>query len=55
MRAREQRPMIDAKEESVGIGGNVNYSTITVGIPAEKIEELIRSRTKDLTDLAELR
>jgi tetratricopeptide (TPR) repeat protein len=49
----EQRPMIDAKEGSVGIGGNVTYSTITIGVPAEKIEELIRSRTKDLADLAE--
>ena len=49
----EQRPMIDAKEGSVGIGGNVTYSTITIGIPAEKIEELIRSRTKDLGVLAE--
>ena len=47
--------MIDAREGSVGIGGNVTYSTITVGVPAEKIEELIRSRTKDLADLAELR
>jgi tetratricopeptide (TPR) repeat protein len=51
----EQRLMIDAKEGSVGIGGNVTYSTITIGIPAEKIEELIRSRTKDLADLAESR
>jgi tetratricopeptide (TPR) repeat protein len=49
----EQRLMIDAKEGSVGIGGNVTDSTITIGIPAEKIEELIRSRTKDLADLAE--
>jgi tetratricopeptide (TPR) repeat protein len=49
----EQRPMIDAKEGSVGIGGNVTLSTITIGVPAEKIEELIRSRTKDLGDLAE--
>jgi tetratricopeptide (TPR) repeat protein len=49
----EQRPMIDAREGSVGIGGNVTYSTITIGVPAEKIEELIRSRTKDLGDLAE--
>jgi tetratricopeptide (TPR) repeat protein len=45
--------MIDAKEGSVGIGGNVTLSTITIGVPAEKIEELIRSRTKDLGDLAE--
>lgn len=37
------------------IGGNVTNSTINdvCGVPPEKIEELVRSRTKDLSDLSE--
>ncbi len=39
----------------MAIGGNVTNSTINVvcGVPPEKLEELVRSRTKDLSDLSE--
>jgi tetratricopeptide (TPR) repeat protein len=49
----EARPPVHAEQGSVGIGGNVTDSTIINGVPAEKVEELIRLRTKDLNDLTE--
>jgi tetratricopeptide (TPR) repeat protein len=47
----EERPPIHAEEGSVAIGGNVSNSTI--GVPYEKLEEAVRSRTKDLKDLSD--
>jgi tetratricopeptide (TPR) repeat protein len=47
----ENRPPIHAEEGSIAIGGNVSNSTI--GVPYEKLEEAVRSRTKDLSDLSE--
>ena len=47
----EERPPVHAEQGSVAIGGNVSNSTI--GVPYEKLEEAIRSRTKDLEDLSE--
>ena len=46
---------VHAEACSVAIGGNVTNSTINVvcGVPPEKIEELVRSRTKNLSDLSE--
>lgn len=52
VRAEAHLP-VDVEQGSIGIGGNVTDSTITVGIPPDKIEELIRLRTKDLGDLTE--
>jgi tetratricopeptide (TPR) repeat protein len=49
----EQLPMVDAKEGGVGIGGNVMNSTINIGVPPDKVEELVQLRTKDLSDLNE--
>jgi tetratricopeptide (TPR) repeat protein len=51
----QERLSVHAGPCSVAIGGNVTNSTINVvcGIPPEKIEELIWSRTKDLRDLSE--
>ena len=49
----EQRLMVDATEGSVGIGGNVTNSTIIIGIPADKVEELVQLRIKNLSDLNE--
>ena len=46
----EDRPPVNAEEGSVAIGGNVSNSTI--GVPYEKLEEAVRSRTKDLEDLS---
>jgi tetratricopeptide (TPR) repeat protein len=46
----EDRPPVHAEEGSVAIGGNVSNSTI--GVPYEKLEEAVRSRTKDLEDLS---
>jgi tetratricopeptide (TPR) repeat protein len=40
----KQRP-VQADEGSVAIGGNVSGSTITIGIPPEQLEALIRDRT----------
>ena len=48
----EERPPVHAEQGSVAIGGNVSNSTI--GVPYEKLEEAVRSRTKDLEDLSEL-
>ena len=50
----EERPSVHAEEGSVAIGGNVLNSTITIGVPPEKLEELVRLRAKDLRDLSEL-
>ncbi len=51
----QERPFVHAEACSVAIGGNVTNSTINVvcGVPPEKIEELVRSRTKNLSDLSE--
>ena len=49
----EARLPVDAEGGSIGIGGNVTNSTLTTGVPPEKIEELVRLRTKDLSDLTE--
>jgi len=46
----EERPPVHAEQGSVAIGGNVSNSTI--GVPYEKLEEAVRSRTKDLEDLS---
>ena len=40
-----------AESGSISIGGSVSNSTI--GVPYEKLEEAVRSRTKDLSDLSE--
>jgi hypothetical protein len=47
----QERPPVHAEESSVAIGGNVSNSTI--GVPYEKLEDAVRSRTKDLEDLSE--
>jgi tetratricopeptide (TPR) repeat protein len=47
----QERPPVHAEEGSVAIGGNVSNSTI--GVPYEKLEEAVRSRTKDLKDLSD--
>ncbi|MGH6843815.1 MAG: tetratricopeptide repeat protein [Methylocella sp.] len=47
----EERPPVHAEQGSVAIGGNVSNSTI--GVPYEKVEELVRLRTKPLEDLSE--
>jgi flagellin-like protein len=47
----QERPPIHAEQGGVAIGGNVTNST--VGVPYEKLEEAVRSRTKDLKDLSE--
>jgi hypothetical protein len=47
----QERPPVHAEEGSVAIGGNVSNSTI--GVPYEKLEAAVRSRTKDLEDLSE--
>src|ERR1019366_4354523 len=49
----EDRPPVHAEEGSVEIGGGVSDSTIIIGIPPEKLDELVRLRTKDLSDLSE--
>jgi tetratricopeptide (TPR) repeat protein len=49
----EQRPMVDATEGSVGIGGNVTNSTFNIGVSPDKVEELVQLRTKDLSDLTD--
>ncbi|MGH6839149.1 MAG: hypothetical protein ACREDT_10180 [Methylocella sp.] len=51
----QERSFVHAEPCSVAIGGNVINSTINVvcGVPPEKIEELVRSWTKDLSDLSE--
>jgi tetratricopeptide (TPR) repeat protein len=46
----EDRPPVQAREGGVAIGGSVSNSTI--GVPYEKLEEAVRSRTKDLEDLS---
>jgi len=40
-----------AGEGSVAIRGNVTWSTINVGVPLEKIDALVKERTKPLEDL----
>jgi hypothetical protein len=45
----EERPPVHAGQGSIAIGGSVSNSTI--GVPYEKLEEAVRSRTKDLEDL----
>lgn len=47
----ETRPGVNAESGSVAIGGNVQNSTI--GVPYPKLEEAVRSRTKDLSDLTD--
>jgi hypothetical protein len=42
---------VNVDRGSVAIGGNVSNSTI--GVPYEKLEDAVRSRTKDLQDLSE--
>ncbi len=44
---------VKADSDSVPVDGNVSNSTITIGVPPEKLDELVRSRTKDLSDLSE--
>ena len=46
----EERSPVHAEQGSVAIGGNVSNSTI--GVPYEKLEEAVHSRTKDLEDLS---
>jgi tetratricopeptide (TPR) repeat protein len=46
-----QRCEIEANGGSVGICGEVKDSTITIGVPLEKVEELVRERTKPLEEL----
>ena len=45
----QERLSVHAEPCSVAIGGNAINSTINVvcGVPPEKIEELVRSRTKE--------
>jgi hypothetical protein len=47
----EERPPVHAEEGSVAIGGSVSNSTI--GVPCDKLEEAVHSRTKDLKDLSD--
>ncbi len=42
---------INANGGSVGICGEVKDSTITIGVPLDKLEELVRERTKTLEEL----
>jgi tetratricopeptide (TPR) repeat protein len=42
---------IRADQGSVAIAGNVSGSTITIGIPQEKVDELVKERTKPLEEL----
>jgi tetratricopeptide (TPR) repeat protein len=49
----EDRPPVHAEQGSAAFGGNVSNSTITIGVPPEKLDELVRLRTKDLSDLSE--
>jgi hypothetical protein len=51
----EDRPPVQAREGSVSVGGGVSNSTITIGVPPEKLDELVRLRTKDLSDLCRKR
>ena len=47
----QERPPVYAEQGSAAIGGNVSNSTI--GVPPDKVEELVRLRTKPLEDLSE--
>jgi hypothetical protein len=50
----EERPPVHAEQGSVAIvGSNATGATITIGVPYEKLEEAVRSRTKDLKDLSD--
>jgi tetratricopeptide (TPR) repeat protein len=42
---------IRADQGSVAIAGNVSGLTITIGIPQEKVDELVKERTKPLEEL----
>jgi tetratricopeptide (TPR) repeat protein len=42
---------INANGGSVGICGDVKDSTIAIGVPLDKLEELVRERTKSLEEL----
>ena len=42
---------VKAESGGVAIGGNVSGSTINIGVPQEKINELVRERTKPFEEL----
>jgi tetratricopeptide (TPR) repeat protein len=50
-RAQERLPVVE--ESSVAIGGGVSDSTIIIGVPSEKLDELVRLWTKDLSNFSE--
>ena len=49
--AHAQKCQIKADDSSVGICGDVKDSTINIGVPQEKVDELVKERTKPLEDL----
>jgi hypothetical protein len=49
----EERAPVQAREGSVSVGGSVSNSTITIGVPPDKIDEIVRLRSKPLEDLSE--
>jgi tetratricopeptide (TPR) repeat protein len=50
--AQAQQGPIHAETGGVAVGGNVRDSKIIIGVPAERIDELVRERTKPLEDLS---
>ena len=51
--ANAQLSRVTADRSSIAIGGSVRDSTIIAGIPQEKVDELVRERTKPLEQLTE--
>jgi tetratricopeptide (TPR) repeat protein len=50
---RAQERPVHAEQASAAFGGNVSNSTITIGVAPDKIDEIVRLRTKPLEDLSE--
>jgi hypothetical protein len=50
--AQVTQGQVKAETGGVAIGGGVRESNIIIGVPAERIDELVRERTKPLEDLS---
>ena len=51
VRADAQKCEISAEGESVGICGDAENSTIIIGVPQNKVDDLVKERTEPLEDL----